>query len=177
MIDSKSFMEYMSMVSLESPAVGLLIQVIAYSGYKGNERPCSFLIDGHLYDIEEVLKSWCETYRTCFKVVTTDGKLLVLRYTANVDEWTVGSEFDGSDLMSRPNIELIAVDTETVRKAESMMESCEQCHPDDADIPLDWLLAEVTGKEGRYDFVMPEFARCPTCRRFVSEGTLVERKD
>jgi hypothetical protein len=36
------------------------------------------------------------------------------------------------------------------------IESCEHCHPDDAEILFDWLLAEVTGKRGPYDFVLSE---------------------
>src|SRR2546425_8600728 len=37
------------------------------------------------------------------------------------------------------------VDAETIRKAEVRIESCEQCHPADAEFPFDWALAEVTG--------------------------------
>jgi hypothetical protein len=69
------------------------------------------------------------------------------------------------------------VDAETIRKAEKLMESCEQCHPDDAAIPFVWLLAEVTGKHGKYDFVMAELARCQRVSWLVTEGMLVERKD
>jgi hypothetical protein len=79
--------------------------------------------------------------------------------------------------MSRPSIELIAVDAETVHKAEKLIGSCEHCYPDDADIPFDWLLAEVTGKHGMFDFIMAEPARCPICKQPVTEGTLVEQKD
>jgi len=57
------------------------------------------------------------------------------------------SEYDGAELMSRPSIKLIPVDADVVHKAERLMESCEKCHPGDADIPLHWLLAEVTGKQ------------------------------
>ena len=34
------------------------------------------------------------------------------------------------------------------------MESCEHCHPDDAEIPFDWLLAEVTGRRSAVEFVV-----------------------
>jgi hypothetical protein len=80
-------------------------------------------------------------------------------------------------LMSRPSIELISVDAHAIHEAERLMESCQQCRPSDAYIPFDWLLGEVTGKHGKYDFVMAELARCPNCNQPVTEGTLVEPKD
>jgi hypothetical protein len=37
------------------------------------------------------------------------------------------------------------IDAGTLRKAEPLIESCEHCHPDDEDIPFDWILDRVTG--------------------------------
>jgi hypothetical protein len=52
--------------------------------------------------------------------------------------------------------------------------SCEDCHPDDAEIPFDWLLAEVTGRRGAVDFVLTETVRCPN-KHEINEKTLIER--
>src|SRR2546427_420543 len=84
--------------------------------------------------------------------------------------------FDGYELLARPGIELVTVDVEAIRKAETRVESCEQCHPDDAEIPFDWALAEVTGKHGKFDFVLTETARCPNCWKPITEKTLIEPK-
>jgi len=46
-----------------------------------------------------------------------------------------------AELLARPSIELVTVDSVMVKKAEQQIESCEHCHPDVAEIPLDWLLA------------------------------------
>jgi len=43
--------------------------------------------------------------------------------------------FDGDELLSRPSIELITVDSAIAKKAEQQIESCENCHPADAEIP------------------------------------------
>ena len=51
---------------------------------------------------------------------------------------------------------------------------CEGCHPDDAELPFDWILSEVTGRSGMVDFMMLEIAKCPNFRQKVSEKTLVE---
>jgi hypothetical protein len=157
--------------------MALPIQVICYSGYKPNERPCTFLADEQLYDVQEVLQRWREHFFDFFKVRTTSGQTFVLRYEQETEQWTLQAEFDGAVLLSRPGIEVILVDAEAIRKAEGLMESCEHCHSADADSPFDWLLAEVTGKHGMFDFIMAEPARCPTCKQSVTEGTLVERKD
>jgi hypothetical protein len=42
--------------------------------------------------------------------------------------------------MSRPGIELVPVDADVVRRAEKLIDGCEHCHEDDADIPFDWIL-------------------------------------
>jgi hypothetical protein len=57
--------------------------------------------------------------------------------------------------------ELITVGPDVIRRAESEIESCEHCANTDAEIPFDWLLAEVTGKCGPYEFMLSEPARCP----------------
>ena len=88
--------------------------------------------------------------------------------------WTLQSGFDGDELLARPGIEGVTLGTANVREAESKIEGCEYCHPDDADVCFDWILAEVTGRTGMVDFMMVETARCPSCRQAVSEKTLVE---
>jgi hypothetical protein len=154
----------------------LPIQVTCYSGYKPNERPCTFIVDDDLYEIHEVLQRWREPFFEFFKVLTTNGQTFVLRCKRETEEWSLSSEYDGADLMGRPSIELIVVDALSVRRAERLMASCEHCYPDEAGTPFDWLLAEVTGKHGKFDFVMAEVARCPICKQPVTEGTLVEVK-
>ena len=70
------------------------------------------------------------------------------------------------------------IDAATLRKAERLMESCEHCHPDDADIPFDWILDRVTGSDPSVtDYVLEESAKCPNCFREILEKTLVEFAD
>ena len=40
---------------------------------------------------------------------------------------------------------VILVDAATLRDSDKLIESCEHRHPDDADIPFDWILDRVTG--------------------------------
>ena len=65
------------------------------------------------------------------------------------------------------------MDAVQIREAESRIEGCEHCHPDDDELPLDWILQEVTGRNGMVDFIMLEPAKCPNCRLEISEKTLV----
>ena len=108
--------------------MSLPIHVDAYSGYKPNERRVSS--------------------RSTKRSTSTESKTYLLRYDEDSDEWTLQSGFDGDELLSRPSIELVTVDSVIATKTEQQVQSCEYCHPADAEIPFDWLLAEVTGKCG-----------------------------
>ena len=74
------------------------------------------------------------------------------------------SGFDGDELLVRPSIQLVTVDPATAKKAEQQIESCEHCHPYDAEIPFDWILAEAIGKRGPIEFILIDAARCPNCK-------------
>jgi hypothetical protein len=45
----------------------------------------------------------------------------------------------------QPNV--VLVDAANVRESEKRIESCEHGHPDNADIPFDWILDRVTGSD------------------------------
>jgi len=156
--------------------MSLRIYVDAYSGFKANERPSQFVLDEEIYEIAKVLDQWYEPSATYFKVQSTEGKTYLLRYDQETDEWSLQSGFDGDELLTRPSIELVTVDPAIAQQAEQQIESCEHCHPDDAEIPFDWILAEVTGKRGPYEFILTETVRCPNCKQPITEKTLVEPK-
>src|SRR5215475_11198300 len=105
------------------------------------------------------------------------ARRFILRYNESEDEWTLQSGFDGDELLARPSLELVTVDPAIVKNVERQIESCEQCQPDDAEIPFDWLLAEVTGKRGPYEFMLSEPVSCPKCKHPSTEKTLVEPKE
>src|SRR5215470_6151428 len=124
--------------------MSLPIYVDAYSGYKANERPRQFVLEEEVYEIAAVLDRWYEPNAMYFKVRTVDGKTFLLRYDERDDDWTPQSGFDGDELLPRPGIDIIPVDAHVIRSAEKKIESCEHCQPDDADIPFDWILDDVT---------------------------------
>lgn len=43
---------------------------------------------------------------------------------------------------------VVLVDSATLRMAERLIESCEQCNEEGAEIPFDWILDRVTGSKG-----------------------------
>jgi hypothetical protein len=154
--------------------MSLRIYVDAYSGYKANERPRLFDLDGEVYEIV-VLDRWYEPSATYFKVRTTDFAIFILRYDEPTDEWTLQSGFHGDELLARPSIELVTVDADTIRRAEKLIDGCEYCHEEDADVPFDWILDKITGRSGATtDYILTEPARCPTCKHEITEKTLVQ---
>jgi hypothetical protein len=66
--------------------------------------------------------------------------------------------------VSLQQIRLISIGPNSLRRAEGKIVFCEHCNPNDSEIPFDWLLMEVTGKRGPYEFILGELARCPNCR-------------
>jgi hypothetical protein len=72
------------------------------------------------------------------------------------------------------SINILAVSAATIRKAQEAIASCEACN-NDAELPFDWILDEVTGCKGSTtDYFLTEPARCPRCGCSVMEKTLVE---
>lgn len=69
------------------------LQVECYSGYKAEERPVIFRIDGHEYRVEEVLDQWYGPADAWFKVRAHDGNLYILRRRTCVphSEWDLVS--------------------------------------------------------------------------------------
>jgi hypothetical protein len=157
--------------------MSLPIRVDGYPGFKANECPRQFVADDEIYEIDIVEDRWYERKATYFKVRTIQGKRYILRYDEAADEWFLQSGFDGDELLARPGIKLVPIDAATAQEAEQQIESCEHCHPADAEMPFDCLLAEVTGKGGEYEFLLSEPARCPNCKQPITEKTLVEPKD
>jgi hypothetical protein len=63
----------------------------------------------------------------------------------------------------------------TRRKAEKLIIGCEGCSPEEADLPFDNVLDQVTGNDPAVtDYLLGEPAKCPRCRREIAEKTLVE---
>ena len=70
---------------------------------------------------------------------------------------------------------VVLIGTATLRDAEWLIESCEACNPDGAEIPFDHILDCVTGSEPSVtDYILETPGKCPNCRREILEKTLVE---
>src|SRR5262245_734491 len=79
--------------SFETPVMSIRIYVDAYSGYKANEHPIRFTADDEAFDIASVEDRWQDPNAEYFKVRTVEGKLYLLRYDEQADEWTLQSGF------------------------------------------------------------------------------------
>jgi len=74
----------------------IAIQVECYSGFKANERPVAYTFHGVRREIAEIVDRW---YEGClqsnrpvidyFKIRDADGKVYLLRYQSNSDEWSL----------------------------------------------------------------------------------------
>jgi hypothetical protein len=146
--------------------VSIPIHVDAYAGYRANERPISIWLDPDIdnftgiYEIEVVEDRWYDSNGEYFKVRTTEGKRYILRYSESENQWTLQSGFDGAELLSRPGIELITVESSAVRQAELKIAGCERCRADESKITFNWIIAVALGKHVPFDFILSEPGRC-----------------
>src|SRR5262245_9791535 len=124
--------------------MSLPIHVDGYSAL--NERPTGFELDGEYYRIYAVEAQWRSPDALFFKV-RADGKRVILRYEPERDEWFLLAAYDGRDLFTRTSVQVIMIDAITIRAAVKGIESCEQCNPEHAEIPFDWILDKVRGQQ------------------------------
>jgi hypothetical protein len=65
------------------------IDVVAYSGYKANERPLYFVLEQKRRDVMDVLDCWYGVEHDYFKVLADDGKVYLIRWHRILDLWFV----------------------------------------------------------------------------------------
>ena len=63
------------------------ITVEAYAGYKGEETPRAFTLDGIRLSVDEILGRWYTETHSCFRIHASDGQRYVLRYDLNEEAW------------------------------------------------------------------------------------------
>ena len=65
------------------------ITVESYAGYKADERPLRFVLNGRVYEVQEVEDRWYSTDAIFFRVVASDGNRYVLRHEEAADTWSL----------------------------------------------------------------------------------------
>jgi len=55
------------------------LEVHCYSGYKADERPVRFYLDGHEHLVEEIQDRWYGPNEVFYKLRADDGDLYILR--------------------------------------------------------------------------------------------------
>jgi hypothetical protein len=76
------------------------IEVSAYSGYRGEESPRAFIMDGKRTEVRKVLEQWIEedaatrVRRRCFRVKGDDFRTHTLRCQEVEGAWLYGGGAD-----------------------------------------------------------------------------------
>ena len=63
------------------------IKVVAYSGYKANERPLRLLIDDKDLEVEQIIDRWYGVDHDYFKCLANDGQVYLLKWHRLHDQW------------------------------------------------------------------------------------------
>ena len=61
------------------------VTVQTYAGYRGDERPISFTLEGRILRIMDIVDRWYDPDHNIFKVLADDGGIYLLRYDMNAD--------------------------------------------------------------------------------------------
>jgi len=69
------------------------VEVVCHSGYKADERPLRFRLDGEDYAVVEILDQWYGPRDVYFKVRAGDGNVYILRRCSSTPEgeWSLES--------------------------------------------------------------------------------------
>ena len=69
------------------------LRVECYSGFKADQRPVRFQLNGAVYFVEELLDQWYGPRDTYFKVRADDGNIYILRHDTSTPEgeWSLES--------------------------------------------------------------------------------------
>jgi len=77
--------------------VPMIIRVECYSGYRGEETPRRFFIDGRRVEIEAVMDRWLAPDHAYFKLRGADGATYILRHEQATDRWELWMYDKGTD--------------------------------------------------------------------------------
>jgi hypothetical protein len=73
----------------EKPSAGTTVQVECYAGYRGDERPVRFVLNGHPYEVTSVEDRWYSPGAAYFRVIASDGNRYILRHDEAQDAWSL----------------------------------------------------------------------------------------
>ena len=65
------------------------VQVECYAGYRADERPVRFVLDGHPYEVTSVEDKWYSPGAAYFRVIAADGNRYILRHDEAQDVWSL----------------------------------------------------------------------------------------
>ena len=63
------------------------LRVIAYCGYRGEQEPRALIVGGERYEVRAIDDRWIEPGARCFRVRTSGGRRLLLRYDLSSLTW------------------------------------------------------------------------------------------
>ena len=73
------------------------IEVIAYSGFKTNERPMCFVLGLRKIEIASVLDRWYGPEHDYFKVAGDDGRVYIIKWNRSLDAWFLVKILEGDE--------------------------------------------------------------------------------
>ncbi len=70
----------------------MVVKVDCYAGYRGEETPRRFEVDGRRVEVVRVVDRWRGPTHRYFRVRGNDGSVYLLRHDESMDLWDLASE-------------------------------------------------------------------------------------
>jgi len=87
---------------------------------------------------------------------------------------TIVTESENSTSSLLESLNIVVVDSVTLRQAQKRIAGCRRCSPT-ADIPFNSIIDVIMGCDSATRYILPEdLAVCPKCGRHLSEDSMVE---
>ena len=67
------------------------VKLESYSGYRGEQEPRAFHLDGRRLQVSEIVDRWIEPGMRWYKCLAEDGNMYIIRHEEEADDWELVS--------------------------------------------------------------------------------------
>ncbi len=72
---------------MQTESRDIKIEVVAYSGYKANERPMYFVLGAQKMEVKSILDRWYGPEHDYFKVLADNDREYIIKWNRILDAW------------------------------------------------------------------------------------------
>ena len=71
-----------------------IIKVECYSGYRADERPVNFIVNGRKLVVQQIMEQWRSPDSEYYKVLADDRRVYLIMHDNGKDHWILKKAFE-----------------------------------------------------------------------------------